>query len=112
MVLPNTHFPDEVGMVVRLRALLGFEEVRGSAAEGWTGAGPGFWATVLAISAGEGGRGRAESERGGRERRWDRRRGEGKGGSAEEALGGTLSRLVLERGRDGGLSKWSYSSGG
>lgn len=49
IVLPSIHFPDWVGMVVRLRVLVA-PDARGSAAEDCTGAGPGFWATVLAIA--------------------------------------------------------------
>lgn len=50
MVLPRIHFPDWVGMVVRDLALVAEAAARGSAAEGWTGAGPVLWATVLAMS--------------------------------------------------------------
>lgn len=51
MVFPRIHFPDWVGMVVRDLALVAEAEARGSAVEGWTGAGPALWATVLAMSA-------------------------------------------------------------
>lgn len=52
MVLPRIHFPDCVGMVVRDLALTVGMAARGStAAGGWAGEGPAFWATALAMAA-------------------------------------------------------------